>query len=96
MYFSIILLESYESSPSPLEKIKPDLYELEGFKAIYCLEKVREVHLLTEVDEGLKFSMSAKIFNLFFKREVLYARLQWALLQCWFPHDVNDSTGELS
>lgn len=63
---------------SPLWKEeKPALYELEAFKAIYYLEKVREVHLLAEVDEGLKFSISAKVFNLFFRKEVLYGESLW-------------------
>lgn len=45
-------------------------------------------------------SISAKVFNIFFKKEVFFlvktSGLRWALLQCWVPHDVNYSTGELN
>lgn len=76
MYCSVILLESFESSPSPEEK--PALYELEASKANYYLEEVREVvHLSGEVDEGLKCSTSAKVFYLFFKKEVLHGESLW-------------------
>lgn len=57
---------------------KPALYELEAFKANNYLEKVREVvHLLAEMGEGLNCSNSAKVFNLFFKKEVLHGESLW-------------------
>lgn len=76
---------------------KPALYELGAFKANYYLEKVREV-----VQEWMRVGSAAflpKFLISFSKRKFLMVKtsgLQWALLQCWVPHDVNDSTGELN